>query len=112
MINFEYKLNYSEDKELNNEKSTTYHYDILNRDAVVGQIIALYNKNTNTVTLTVRVKWFDSYVASGTAKQLMQDIIEKVIHHSSKARVVFNQYDMHTVALLEMNNISSKIAFK
>lgn len=112
MINFEYKLNYSEDKMSNNEKSTTYHYDILDKDVVIGQIIALYNENTNTVTLTVRVKWFDSYVASGTAKRLMLDIIEKVIHYNSKARVVFNQYDMHTVALLEMNNISSKIAFK
>lgn len=112
MINFEYKLNYSENKVLNNEEFTTYHYDILNKDVAIGQITALYNKNINTVTLTVRVKWFDSYVASGTAKQLMQDIIEKVIHHNSKARVVFNQYDMHTVALLEMNNISSKIAFK
>ncbi len=108
---FEFKLNYTENKVLNEEKVATYHYDILDEGFEMGNVIALHNKNTNTVSLTVRVKWLDSYTASGTARNLLQQMIEDIIYHKSGARIKFNEYDAHTVALLELSGISHKIAF-
>lgn len=108
---FEFNVNYTENKVLNGESVATYHYDILNEEHRIGNVIALHNKNDNTVSLTVRVKWLDSYTASGTARKLLQQMIEGIIYGDSSARIKFNEYDSHTVALLELSGISHKIAF-
>ncbi len=108
---FEFNVNYTENKVLNGEKVTTYHYDILNEGFEMGSVIALHNRNTNTVSLTVRVNWLDSYTASGTARRLLQQMIEGIIYHKSGARIKFNELDAHTVALLELSGISHTIAF-
>lgn len=108
---FEFNINYTENKVLNEERVATYHYDILNEGHTIGSVVALHNKNENTVSLTVRVKWLDSYTASGTARKLLQQMIEGIIYGDSSARIKFNEYDSHTVALLELSGISHKIAF-
>lgn len=108
---FEFNVNYTESKVLNGERVATYYYDILNEGSIIGSVIALHNKNSNTISLTVRVKWLDSYTASGTARKLLQQMIEGIIFGDSGARIKFNEYDAHTVALLELSGISHKIAF-
>ena len=108
---FEYKLNHVEYKMLNGKRFENHHYDILDGEHAIGYIVAEHNKSTDIVTLTVRVKWLETYTASGTARRMLQEIIEGIIYHKSKAKINFNQHDLHTVALLELSNISSKIAF-
>lgn len=108
---FEFNVNYTENKVLNGERVATYHYDILNEGSEIGYVVALHNKNNNTVSLTVRVKWLDSYTSSGTARRMLQQMIEGIIYNKSSARIKFNELDAHTVALLELSGISHKIAF-
>ena len=108
---FDFRLSYSENKILNDERVKTYHYNIWNSDAVMGQVIALHNQSENTVSLTVRVNWLETYTASGTARKMLQQLIEGIIYSESVAKIKFNEYDSHTVALLELSGISHKIAF-
>lgn len=108
---FEFNINYTENKVLNGERTATYCYDILNEGSEIGYIVALHNKNNNTISLTIRVKWLDSYTSSGTARRMLQQIIEGIIYHESSAKIKFNELDAHTVALLELSGISHKVAF-
>lgn len=108
---FEFNINYTENRVLNGERTATYHYDILDEKHEIGTVTAIHNKSTNTVSLTVRVKWLETYAASGTARKLLQQMIEGIIYGDSSARIKFNELDAHTVALLELSGISHKIAF-
>lgn len=109
---FEYKLKYTENETVNKEEIAKHHYDILHDDISIGNLIALHDKNKKVVTLTIRIKWLEAYTASGTARRMLLEMIDIIVHHKTKAKIKFNKYDMQTVAILELSGINHTLSFK
>ena len=83
MNNFSYLLNFSESITIGEDVTRLYQYDIGLNDGNIGWIRIRYNKNKNEAVATLRVRYLDSYTASGTAKNMLEDLMRKVITNES-----------------------------
>ncbi len=113
MSKFDYSLDFTETIKVADSVTKLYQYKILcDEDQNLGYIRVSHNLEENEVVATLRVKHLEGYSASGTARRMLEDLLYRVINHDTKARFMFDIDDMHTVALLSLNDIDKDLVIE
>ena len=113
MSKFDYSLDFTETVQVADSVTKLYQYKILyEEDQNLGYIRVKHSLDENEVVATLRVHHLEGYSASGTARRMLEDLLYRVINHDTKATFMFDIDDMHTVALLSLNDIDKNLVIE